>query len=255
MSRREASADGIAKPVLLITGGSRGIGAACARLAGARGFQVGVNYLRDRRAADGVVAEVEAAGGKAIAIQGDMKAEADVDRVLQTLERELGRLSHVVYNSGITGAGSRLEAAKTETLREVLDLNVLGALLCLRAAVPRISTKHGGAGGAIVLVSSAAATLGSPGEYVWYAASKGAIESMTIGLARELAADKIRVNAVAPGLIATEIHPPGRLERLAPAVPMGRAGSAEEVAEAIVFLLSDAASYVTGTVLRVAGGR
>ncbi len=229
------------KPVLLITGGSRGIGAACARLAGARGFQVGVNYLRDRRAADGVVAEVEAAGGKAIAIQGDMKAEADVDRVLQTLERELGRLSHVVYNSGITGAGSRLEAAKTETLREVLDLNVLGALLCLRAAVPRISTKHGGAGGAIVLVSSAAATLGSPGEYVWYAASKGAIESMTIGLA--------------PGLIATEIHPPGRLERLAPAVPMGRAGSAEEVAEAIVFLLSDAASYVTGTVLRVAGGR
>ncbi|HEX9321761.1 MAG TPA: SDR family oxidoreductase [Xanthobacteraceae bacterium] len=243
------------KPVLLITGGSRGIGAACARLAGARGFQVGVNYLRDRRAADGVVAEVEAAGGKAIAIQGDMKAEADVDRVLQTLERELGRLSHVVYNSGITGAGSRLEAAKTETLREVLDLNVLGALLCLRAAVPRISTKHGGAGGAIVLISSAAATLGSPGEYVWYAASKGAIESMTIGLARELAADKIRVNAVAPGLIATEIHPPGRLERLAPAVPMGRAGSAEEVAEAIVFLLSDAASYVTGTVLRVAGGR
>jgi len=243
------------KPVLLVTGGSRGIGAACARLAGARGFQVGVNYLRDRRAADGVVAEVEAAGGKAIAIQGDMKAEADVDRVLQTLERELGRLSHVVYNSGITGAGSRLEAAKTETLREVLDLNVLGALLCLRAAVPRISTKHGGAGGAIVLISSAAATLGSPGEYVWYAASKGAIESMTIGLARELAADKIRVNAVAPGLIATEIHPPGRLERLAPAVPMGRAGSAEEVAEAIVFLLSDAASYVTGTVLRVAGGR
>ena len=243
------------KPVLLITGGSRGIGAACARLAGARGFQVGVNYLRDRRAADGVVAEVEAAGGKAIAIQGDMKAEADGDRVLQTLERELGRLSHVVYNSGITGAGSRLEAAKTETLREVLDLNVLGALLCLRAAVPRISTKHGGAGGAIVLISSAAATLGSPGEYVWYAASKGAIESMTIGLARELAADKIRVNAVAPGLIATEIHPPGRLERLAPAVPMGRAGSAEEVAEAIVFLLSDAASYVTGTVLRVAGGR
>jgi len=243
------------KPVLLITGGSRGIGAACARLAGARGFQVGVNYLRDRRAADGVVAEVEAAGGKAIAIQGDMKAEADVDRVLQTLERELGRLSHVVYNSGITGAGSRLEAAKTETLREVLDLNVLGALLCLRAAVPRISTKHGGAGGAIVLVSSAAATLGSPGEYVWYAASKGAIESMTIGLARELAADKIRVNVFCNETAATEIHPPGRLERLAPAVPMGRAGSAEEVAEAIVFLLSDAASYVTGTVLRVAGGR
>ncbi len=216
---------------------------------------MGVNYLRDRRAADAVVAAIRASGGRAIAIPGDMKAEADIARVLQTLERELGRLTHLVYNSGITGAPSRLEAAKTETLREVLDLNVLGALLCMRAAVPRISTKHGGAGGAIVLISSRAATLGSPGEYVWYAASKGAVESMTIGLARELAADNVRVNAVAPGLIATEIHLPGRLERMAPAVPLGRAGTAEEVAEAVLFLLSDAASYVTGTVLHVTGGR
>jgi NAD(P)-dependent dehydrogenase (short-subunit alcohol dehydrogenase family) len=184
-----------------------------------------------------------------------MKVEADIDRALETLEREFGRLTHLVYNSGITGPPSRLEAAKTESLREVLDLNVLGALFCVRAAVPRISTKQGGGGGAIVLISSAAATLGSPGEYVWYAASKGAIDAMTIGLARELAGDKIRVNAVAPGLIATEIHRPGRLERMAPAVPMERAGSTEEVAEAILFLLSDAASYVTGTVLRVAGGR
>jgi NAD(P)-dependent dehydrogenase (short-subunit alcohol dehydrogenase family) len=243
------------KPVLLVTGASRGIGAACAKLAGAHRFKVGINYLRDRRAADEVVGAIRASGGNAVAIQGDMKAEADVERVVQTLEREFGRLTHLVYNSGITGAPSRLEAAKTETLREVLDLNVLGALLCVRAAVPRISTKHGGAGGAIVLISSAAATLGSPGEYVWYAASKGAVESMTVGLARELATDEIRVNAVAPGLIATGIHPPGRLERMAPAVPVGRAGTAEEVGEAILFLLSDAASYVTGTVLRVAGGR
>jgi NAD(P)-dependent dehydrogenase (short-subunit alcohol dehydrogenase family) len=243
------------EPVLLVTGASRGIGAACARLAGARGFKVGVNYLRNRQAADAVVAAIRATSGHAIAIQGDMRAEADIARVLQTLEREFGRLTHLVYNSGITGAPSRLEAANTETLREVLDLNVLGALLCVRAAVPRISTKHGGAGGAIVLISSRAATLGSPGEYVWYAASKGAVESMTVGLARELAADNVRVNAVAPGLIATAIHAPGRLERMAPAVPLGRAGSAEEVAEAILFLLSDAASYVTGTVLHVTGGR
>jgi NAD(P)-dependent dehydrogenase (short-subunit alcohol dehydrogenase family) len=243
------------KSVLLVTGASRGIGAATAKLAGMRGFDVGVNYLGDRNAAEEVVAAIEASGRNATAIQGDMRSEADVRRVLETAERELGRLTHLVYNSGITGKPSRLEAAATETLREVLDLNVLGALFCVRAVIPRISKKHGGAGGAIVLISSAAATLGSPGEYVWYAAAKGAVDSMTIGLARELAGDDIRVNAVAPGLIATGIHPPGRLERMAPAVPVGRAGSVEEVAEAILFLLSDAASYVTGTVLRVAGGR
>jgi NAD(P)-dependent dehydrogenase (short-subunit alcohol dehydrogenase family) len=214
-----------------------------------------VNYLRDRPAAEEIVAAIEAKDGKALAIQGDMKSEADIARVLQTLERTFGRLTHLVYNSGITGTPSRLEAAKTEMLREVLDLNVLGALLCVRAAVPRISIQQGGAGGAIVLISSGAASLGSPGEYVWYAASKGAIDSMTIGLSRELARDGIRVNGVAPGLIATEIHRPGRIERLAPAVPMARAGSAEEVAEAVLFLLSDAASYVTGATLRVAGGR
>ena len=243
------------KPVLLITGGSRGIGAACARLAGTRGFQVGVNYLRDRRAADEVVSTIQTKGGSALAIQGDMKSEADVARVLQAVERAFGRLTHLVYNCGTTGTPSRLEAAKTEMMREVLDLNVLGALLCVRAAIPRMSTKHGGGGGAIVLISSGAASLGSPGEYVWYAASKGAIDSMTIGLARELAGDGIRVNGVAPGLIATEIHALGRLERLAPVVPMARAGAAEEVAEAVLFLLSDAASYITGTTLRVSGGR
>jgi NAD(P)-dependent dehydrogenase (short-subunit alcohol dehydrogenase family) len=243
------------KSVLLVTGAGRGIGAATAKLAGARGFEIAVNYLRDRPAAEAVVAAIRSSDGNAVAIQGDMRSETDVSRVLEAAERDLGRLTHLVYNSGIVGPPSRLEAAATQTLRDVLDLNVLGALLCARAAIPRISTKHGGRGGAIVLVSSAAATLGSAGEYVWYAASKGAIDSMTIGLARELAGDGIRVNAVAPGLIATGIHAAGRLERLAPAVPAGRAGSAEEVAEAILFLLSDAASYVTGTVLRVAGGR
>ena len=243
------------KSVLLVTGAGRGIGAATAKLAGARGFEIAVNYLRDRPAAEAVVAAIRSSDGNAVAIQGDMRSETDVSRVLEAAERDLGRLTHLVYNSGIVGPPSRLEAAATQTLRDVLDLNVLGALLCARAAIPRISTKQGGRGGAIVLVSSAAATLGSAGEYVWYAASKGAIDSMTIGLARELAGDGIRVNAVAPGLIATGIHAAGRLERLAPAVPAGRAGSAEEVAEAILFLLSDAASYVTGTVLRVAGGR
>ena len=243
------------KSVLLVTGAGRGIGAATAKLAGARGFEIAVNYLRDRPAAEAVVAAIRSSDGNAVAIQGDMRSETDVSRVLEAAERDLGRLTHLVYNSGIVGPPSRLEAAATQTLRDVLDLNVLGALLCARAAIPRISTKQGGRGGAIVLVSSAAATLGSAGEYVWYAASKGAIDSMTIGLARELAGDGIRVNAVAPGLIATEIHAAGRLERLAPGVPVGRAGSAEEVAEAILFLLSDAASYVTGTVLRVAGGR
>ena len=243
------------KSVLLVTGAGRGIGAATAKLAGARGFEIAVNYLRDRPAAEAVVAAIRSSDGNAVAIQGDMRSETDVSRVLEAAERDLGRLTHLVYNSGIVGPPSRLEAAATQTLRDVLDLNVLGALLCARAAIPRISTKQGGRGGAIVLVSSAAATLGSAGEYVWYAASKGAIDSMTIGLARELAGDGIRVNAVAPGLIATGIHAAGRLERLAPAVPAGRAGSAEEVAEAILFLLSDAASYVTGTVVRVAGGR
>ena len=242
-------------PIVLIAGGSRGIGAATARLAAARGFDVAVNYHHAEGAAAEVVAAVEAAGQRAIAVQGDMARDADVARVFATVDRRLGALSHLVYSSGITGAPSRLEAVDTDTLRKVLDLNVLGALLCVRAAVPRLSAARGGAGGAIVLLSSAAATLGSAGEYVWYAASKGAIDTMTLGLSRELAGDRIRVNAVAPGLIATEIHGPGRLERLAPGVPAGRAGTAEEVAEAIVFLLSDAASYITGTVLRVAGGR
>jgi NAD(P)-dependent dehydrogenase (short-subunit alcohol dehydrogenase family) len=241
--------------ILLVTGASRGIGAATAKLAASRGYDVAVNYVRDARAADAVVAAVKAAGRRAIAIQGDMAKEADVARVFATIDQELGRVTHLVYNSGTTGANSRVEAADVAMMRDVIELNVLGALMCVKAAIPRMSVKHGGQGGAIVLISSAAATLGGPGEYVWYAASKGATDSMTYGLSKELATDAIRVNAVQPGLIETGIHPPGRLERMAPLVPMGRAGSPEEIAESILFLLSDASSYTTGTVMRVAGGR
>jgi NAD(P)-dependent dehydrogenase (short-subunit alcohol dehydrogenase family) len=241
--------------VLLVTGASRGIGAATAKLAASRGYDVAVNYLRDAKAAETVVAAIKTAGRRAIAIQGDMAKEADVTRVFAAVDKELGAVTHLVYNSGTTGANSRLEAADVAMMREVIELNVLGALMCVKAAIPRMSVKHSGQGGAIVLISSAAATLGGPGEYVWYAASKGATDSMTYGLSKELAADAIRVNAVQPGLIETGIHPPGRLERMAPLVPMGRAGSPEEIAESVLFLLSDAASYTTGTVLRVAGGR
>ena len=241
--------------ILLITGAGRGIGAATARLAAARGYDVAVNYLRDEKAANDVVSAVKAAGQRAVAIQGDVAIEADVARTFATIDKELGRLTHLVYNAGSTGGNSRLEAADTAMIRSVIELNVLGALMCAKAAIPRMSAKHGGPGGAIVMLSSVAATLGSAGEYVWYAASKGAVDSMTIGLARELAGDGIRVNAVAPGIIATEIHPPGRLERLAPLTPIGRAGTPDEIAESVLFLLSDASSYTTGTVLRVSGGR
>jgi NAD(P)-dependent dehydrogenase (short-subunit alcohol dehydrogenase family) len=198
---------------------------------------------------------VRAAGRRAVAIQGDMAIEADVARTFAGVDKELGRLTHLVYNAGSTGGNSRLEAADSAMIRSVIELNVLGALMCVKAAIPRMSVKQGGPGGAIVMLSSVAATLGSAGEYVWYAASKGAVDSMTIGLSRELAADKIRINAVAPGIIATDIHPPGRLERLAPLTPVGRAGTPDEIAESVLFLLSDASSYTTGTVLRVSGGR
>jgi NAD(P)-dependent dehydrogenase (short-subunit alcohol dehydrogenase family) len=241
--------------ILLVTGGGRGIGAACVRLAGRQGYDVAVNFKSNAEAADRMVDEVRAAGGRAIAVQGDMGREDDVARAFETIDRELGRLTHLVYNSGITGPASRVEAVSAATLRDVFDVNVFGAFYCARAAVPRMSTRHGGPGGAIVLISSGATTLGGAGEYVWYAASKGAIDSMTYGLGRELAGEGIRVNAVAPGLIDTEIHAPGRLERLQSMVPMGRVGTAEEAAQNVLFLLSDAASYVTASVLRVGGGR
>jgi NAD(P)-dependent dehydrogenase (short-subunit alcohol dehydrogenase family) len=241
--------------VLLITGAGRGIGAATAKLAAAQGYDVAINYLRDDTAAGEVVSAVQAAGRRGIAIKGDMAREADIERMFATVDKELGRLTHLVYSAGITGGYGRLETADPAMMRNVLELNTLGALLCAKAAIPCMSVKHGGAGGAIVLVSSMAASLGSPGEYVWYAASKGGIDSMTIGLSKELAGDGIRVNALAPGLIATDIHPPGRLERLSPTTPMGRAGTAEEVAASIMFLLSDHSSYTTGIIMRVAGGR
>lgn len=241
--------------VLLVTGASRGIGAACAKLAAARGYDVAVNYVRDEKAAGDVVAAVKKAGQRAVAIQGDMAKDADIDRLFATIDKELGRLTHLVYNAGTTGGNSRVEAIDAKAIRDTMDLNVVGALLCTKAAIQRMSTKHGGQGGAIVMISSMAATLGSPGEYVWYAASKGAVDTMTIGLSKELAGDGIRVNAVSPGIIKTDIHPPGRLERIAPMVPLQRPGEAEEVAEAVLFLLSDASSYTTGTNVRVAGGR
>jgi len=241
--------------ILLVTGASRGIGAAIAKLAAARGYDVAVNYLRDAKAADAVAAAVKAAGRRAIAIQGDMAREDDIERTFATIDKEFGRLTHLVYNAGTTGGNSRVEAVEAKTIRDTLDLNVVGALLCVKAAIPRISVKQGGQSGAMVLISSMGAVLGSPGEYVWYAASKGAIDSMTVGLSKELAADGIRVNAVAPGIIATDIHPPGRVERIAPTVPLARAGTPEEVAETVLFLLSDASSYTTGAIVRVAGGR
>ena len=248
-----------ASSVLLITGAGRGIGAVTAQLAAARGFDVAVNYKADTKSAAAVVAAVKMQGRAAIAIQGDMGVEKDIVRVFKAVDEQLGPLTHFVYNCGITGRSSRLEDADTAMMREVVDVNVLGALIAVQQATRRMAKKHGGAGGAMVLISSVAATLGGPNEYIWYAATKGAIESMTVGLARELAGDGIRVNAVSPGMIATEIHAnagsPDKLTKLAPMIPMGRPGKPAEVAEAILFLLSDAAAYVSGTVLRVTGGR
>ena len=242
-------------PILLITGASRGIGAATARLAARRGFDVAVNYLKDRASAEKVVADVAAAGRRAVAVQADMASEDDIVRMFATVDQKLGRITHLVYNTGITGPMSRIEGLSAKDAQEILDVNVLGAFIAARAAIPRLSVRHGGGGGSMVFLSSAMATLGGAGDYVMYSVSKAAIDTLTLGLARELAGEGIRVNAVAPGPIATDIHPPGRLDRLAPAVPLGRAGTPEEVAEAVVFLLSDASSYTTGVVLRVAGGR
>ena len=245
-------------PVLLITGAGRGIGAATAKLAAARGYDVAVTYKSDEKSAGEVVSAVKAQGRKALAIKADMASEADVERMFKEADA-LGRLSHFVYNAGIPGTAGRVEAAAPAMMREVIEVNVLGALWSMQRAIRRISTKHGGQGGAVVLLSSVAADIGGPNEYVWYAASKGAIESMTYGLSKELAADGIRVNCVSPGASETRIHAdagtPEKLAKVGPMIPMGRAGKPEESAEAVLFLLSDAASYISGTVLRVAGGR
>jgi NAD(P)-dependent dehydrogenase (short-subunit alcohol dehydrogenase family) len=242
------------RPVLLVAGGSRGIGAAIAKLAGARGYDVAVNYRSNEKAAQEVVAAVNAGGGQALAIQGDMGNATEIERVFQQAEK-LGPLTSFVHSSGITGKASRLDAVSEQTVREVLDINTFGAVWSLRAAIKRMSTRNGGKGGAVVMITSMAATLGGTGEYTWYAAAKAAVNTLVVGVAREVAKESVRINALSPGLIDTEIHEPGRLERVTPFVPVGRAGKAEEVAATALFLLSDAASYVTGAIVNVSGGR
>jgi NAD(P)-dependent dehydrogenase (short-subunit alcohol dehydrogenase family) len=243
------------RPVLLVAGGGRGIGAATARLAGARGYDVAINFKSDAQSAAGVVAAVTAAGGKAIGIPGDAANEDDIERMFNTAARELGPVTRFVHSAGITGRNSRLDAASADTIRAVLDVNLLGALLCARAAVRRMSKAHGGPGGSIVLLSSIAAVVGAANEYVFYAAAKGGVDSLAVGLAREVAKEGIRVNAIRPGTTDTGIHEPGRLARVTPSLPMGRPGLPDEIAEAVLFLLSDAASYISGSVLNVAGAR
>jgi NAD(P)-dependent dehydrogenase (short-subunit alcohol dehydrogenase family) len=245
--------------VLLITGASRGIGAATAKLAAARGYAVAVNYRRDAAAAQQVVADIEQTGGRAVALAADVADEAQVRQLFEQTEAQLGPLDALVNNAGILETQSRLDEMDVARWRRVLETNVIGSLLCAREAVRRLSTRHGGRGGAIVNVSSMAAQLGSPNEYVDYAASKGAVDSLTIGLSKEVAGEGIRVNAVRPGIIDTDIHAsggePGRVARIGPSLPMQRGGTAEEVAEAILWLLSDAASYTTGSFIGVSGGR
>ena len=246
--------------VLLITGGSRGIGAATALLAAKQGYAIAVNYQSDKTRADRVVTEIANAGGQSIAIQGDVAKPEDVARMFDETEAQLGKITHVVNSAGITGKSSRLVDASLEVIRRTIDINLMGAIYVSREAVKRMSTRLGGQGGVIVHLSSAAALLGSPGEYVWYAASKGGVESLTFGLAKEVAEEGIRVNAVVPGMVDTEIHErstgdAARVERIRPGIPMKRIGRAEEIAQAILFLLGDESSYVTGTTLRVSGGR
>lgn len=245
--------------VLLITGGSRGIGAATALLAAAQGYAVAVNYTANSQAADEVVRQIQAQGGTAITVQADVADEAQVLAMFGEVDARLGRLSALVNNAGVVDVASRVDQMSLARFKRMFDINVIGTMLCAREAVRRMSTRHGGRGGAIVNVSSVAASLGAPNQYVDYAASKGAIDTFTLGLGREVATEGIRVNAVRPGVIDTEIHAsggqPGRAQQLAPQIPMQRPGSAEEVAQAIVWLLSDAASYTTGSLLDVTGGR
>jgi NAD(P)-dependent dehydrogenase (short-subunit alcohol dehydrogenase family) len=249
-----------AEKVLIVTGAGRGIGAAIAMKAAAEGYRVAVNYLQDRASAEAIASAITKAGGNAIAIGADVSRHSDIVRLFDETRTRLGPVTHVVNNAGVTGRSGQLDRTDPRIIRDCIDLNVTGALLVAREAMRHLSPRYGGKGGAIVNISSAASTIGSPGEYVWYAASKGAIDSLTVGLAKEAATDGIRVNAVAPGLIETEIHAKSsgdaaRMERIRPLIPLQRIGQPQEVAEAVLFLLSDAASYVTGTIMRVAGGR
>jgi NAD(P)-dependent dehydrogenase (short-subunit alcohol dehydrogenase family) len=245
--------------VLIVTGGSRGIGAATARLAAQRGYAVCLSYVKNQAAAAAVEADIRRGGGRAVAVRADVASEADVVALFDAADREFGRVTALVNNAGVLATQMRLEEMSAARLTRVFGVNIIGCFLCAREAVRRMSTRRGGAGGAIVNVSSAAARLGAPDEYVDYAASKGAIDTMTIGLAREVAGDGIRVNGVRPGLIYTDIHAsggePNRVERVKPSLPMKRGGQPDEVAKAILWLLSDEASYSTGTFIDVSGGR
>ena len=246
-------------PVLIVTGASRGIGSATAQLAAARGYQVCVNFLRQKPAADNVVAAIQANGGTAIAIQADVSNEADVRRLFEETTTQLGPITALVNNVGIVERQTRLDQIDSARLQRIFSTNGFGGFLCAREAVRRMSTRYGGQGGAIVNVSSGAARIGSPNEYIDYAASKGAIDTLTMGLAKEVAEEKIRVNAVRPGHIYTELHAQGgesdRVERVKAGVPMQRGGQPEEIAAAILWLLSEEVSYVTGAILDVSGGR
>lgn len=245
--------------LVLITGGSRGIGAATALLAARQGYAVAVNYSANSLAADEVVRQIRQSGGQAMAVQADVALEAQVITMFEKIDAKFGPVSALVNNAGVVDQTTRVDAITLERLQRLFAVNVFGSFLCAREAVRRMSTRYGGTGGAIVNVSSAAARLGSPGQYVDYAAAKGAIDTFTLGLAKEVASEGIRVNAVRPGLIDTDIHASGGLPQrahdLAPEVPMQRPGTAEEVAEAIVWLLGDKASYATGALLDIAGGR
>lgn len=242
--------------VMLVTGAGRGIGAATARLAAERGYAVCVNYLRDRDSAERLVKEL---GKKTLAVAGDVSSEPDVIRLFDTVDRSLGRITALVNNAGIVDVRARVEDMTLERLQRMFAVNVIGSFLCAREAVKRMSLRRGGAGGAIVNLSSVAARLGSPGDYVDYAAAKAAIDTFTLGLAKEVGGEGIRVNAVRPGVIRTEIHAasgdPGRLERIGASAPLARPGEPEEVARVILWLLSDEASYMTGALVDVSGGR
>lgn len=255
----QASLSPTGAPVVLITGGSRGIGAATARLAARAGWAVAISYAQRADAAQALVAEIEAAGGQALAVQADVGREDDILAMFATVDAWRGPITGLVNNAGVVDVSARVDEMSVARLQRMFTTNVIGSFVCAREAVRRMSTRHGGVGGSIVNISSAAARIGSPGQYVDYAASKGAIDTMTLGLAREVATEGVRVNAVRPGIIDTDIHAsgghPDRARDAAPQLPMQRAGTAEEVAQAIVWLLSPAASYTTGALIDVSGGR
>jgi NAD(P)-dependent dehydrogenase (short-subunit alcohol dehydrogenase family) len=259
MVAKEAQGGSVDQQVVLVTGGSRGIGAATALLAAKRGWAVAVNYTSNSLAADEVVRAIRQDGGRAIAVQADVAHEDQVLAMFEKVDAKLGRLTGLVNNAGVVDVAARVDEMSVARLRRMFDINLIGSFVCAREAVRRMSTRYGGSGGSIVNLSSAAGRLGGAGQYVDYAASKGAIDSLTVGLAKEVAAEGIRVNAVRPGLIETEIHAsggiPDRVQQLAHQVPMQRGGSAEEVAQAIVWLLSPEASYTTMSLVDVSGGR